>query len=97
MTSLHSEIEKILGNYYDEYLTTSGAATSILHHISTKLKEAMPNLRNSPNPLKQDIVHNKIEKRDMAFNDGWNTYRKEVLSIIDELTTPFLNESGDNN
>lgn len=52
--------------------------------VGRAFKAVVPAIRNSPNPLKEDIVHNAGEKRDMLINQGWNACRTELLANIEK-------------
>lgn len=54
--------------------------------VAEEMLEAVtPEIRDKPNPLKIDIVHNAGEKQMMLINCGWNACRQQVLANIEEL------------
>jgi hypothetical protein len=46
------------------------------------IKEIMAMKRKSPNPLKLDVVHNKVERDQMIFNVGFNQCIDQVILYI---------------
>lgn len=48
--------------------------------VMKAFEEVVPEIKQSPNPLKEDIVHNTGEQKDMLVNKGWNACRDKTLS-----------------
>lgn len=62
------------------------AEANILHEQTLKaLEEALPPIQTSPNELRAEIAHNKVERGRMYFNRGFNEALVKVRSLIQKL------------